>query len=1010
MHYSIIIQGEAPNGSFTWSRGNYRFKNPYITMMKVLFKPDGAAFTNIDTQNIVTNGKNERVVFDKGYYTLAEILAKLNEMTYCGFSITTATTSFGCIHITSDTTLDFRQAPDIREILGITQETLPATQYDAPNIIDITRNRQVIQVYSSIVRTSDLKIANQNNNLLTTMIIDDPQSDYLRKIEDVCVPICNRFDKLYFSFKDLDGNLMKLTGEFEIQLTVDDIAEGNARSEGSLTEGNARSGSHLEKLSQFSLTQVCNTPKTVVKLENPLSFKQCYISAISLYTDFQLYNVPKDQVVVIDGNATDHATVEIPKGTYEIEEVIAMLNTSDALFELIYDGTNAFRVSVNYFYRLDFTRAPIIQKILGFEQSVIQKGTEIVKRYYLSSSANQLVVTTGTTHHTLVIPTGYYTFTEFIEAVRDELTKVVPVVSTQITTQYVAFNTTNTNYYFNRASTDTTINNYGWTPWFKLNPTLKNLCIERPDESMDGTNGYAFLPDSYVFYDHSLRATDLFYLIKPSFTYTMTEDSTVLTSGTVSLTDGDYSINTLATTITSSLNTIYQQAKGISDSQPESIQYTVSGNKIILSSSAPALDLSISAYNYTSLPLSKTTNQIALNNVSAKNVEYGTNVNVVHDITYTHSTDQDLTPKTYTITKGIYNKTELINSIMNNISNNQLFTRTLNGRTIAQCRNNTIPTQYTTCSDPVFPIPNGSWRSFVFKFSQTSSARMPSIATPEEFITAFADGLTIKNFPSNAGAYITTPIYYRIFFADPSKLSSVDTVTDAELKTTPSFIGSTDSHFIYYENSTTKRSSFPIIRYFRAKTIPENTSLVYTNSSGDTKTVTLQAGNLTQEGFIQDMNAKFLASNIPLEWIYTTSGYTIKTDDPFTLTCSLLNDSFFGPSTPVSGSISHIWTIPFNQLIQLDNTEALYSDNPVDITNNLSTLKMYCNIVKSKTKPLLSNIPIEDLYKNYFYKNRLVIPCMEQLDRLEYEFRNEGDEELSFLGNIYVLLTFTIQE
>ena len=1006
MHYSIIIQGEAPNGSFTWSRGNYRFKNPYITMMKVLFTPNGAAFTNIDTQNIVTNSKNERVVFDKGYYTLAEILAMLNEMQWCQFSIVTSGYSFGCIKLNAQYALDLSKAPEIREILGLSRDSSTTSStmaqsaiYDGlhfgTSIIDITRNRQVVQVYSSIVRTSDLKIANQNNNLLTTMMFDDPQSNYLRKIEDVCIPICNRFDKLYFSFKDLDGNLMKLQGQFELQLTVDDVTE------------KSQSESHLEKLSQFSLTQVCNTPKTVVKLENPLSFKQCYISAISLYTDFQLYNVPKDQVIVIDGNATDHATVEIPKGTYEIEEVIAMLNTSDALFELIYDGTNAFRVSVNYFYRLDFTRAPTIQKILGFEQSVIQKGTEIIKRYYLTSSANQLVVTTDTTHYTLVIPTGYYTFADFIEAVRDELTKVIPVVSTQTTTQYVAFNVTNTNCYFDRASADTTINNYGWTPWFKLNPTLKNLCIERPDESMNGTNGYAFLPDSYVFYDQYLRRTDQFYLIKPSFTYTMTEDSTVLTSGTVSLTDGDYSINTLAATITSNLNTIYQQAKGISDSQPESIQYTNNGNQINGATTAPIVDISISAYNYTNLPLTKNTRRIVLGTLHAKDVEYGTNVRLLHDITYTHATADDPTPKTYTITKGEYNKTELINSIMSNISNHQLFTRTVNGRTVVQCRSNNVPTRYTTCSDPVFPIPNGSWRNFTFKFSQASSAKMPSIATPEEFITAFADGLTIEN--TVDGANVKTSIYYRIFFADPSKLSSVDTVTDDELKTTPSFIGSTDSHFIYYNNTTTKRSSFPIKRCFRTKSVIGST-MTYTNSSGDTKTISIHGGNITQEGFIQDMNTKFLANNIPLEWVYTASGYTIKTDDPFTLTCPLLNDSFLGPSTPVSGSISHIWTIPFNQLIQLDNTEALYSENPVDITNNLSTLKLYCNIVKSKTKPLLSNIPIEDLYKNYFYKNRLVIPCMEHLDRLEYEFRNEGDEELSFLGNIYVLLTFTIQE
>ena len=54
---------------------------------------------------------------------------------------------------------------------------LPASFYGS-NVIDITRNRQVIQVYSSLVGLSDLKIANQNNNLLTTMIIDDSKTNY----------------------------------------------------------------------------------------------------------------------------------------------------------------------------------------------------------------------------------------------------------------------------------------------------------------------------------------------------------------------------------------------------------------------------------------------------------------------------------------------------------------------------------------------------------------------------------------------------------------------------------------------------------------------------------------------------------------------------------------------------------------------------------------------------------------------------------------------------------------
>ena len=66
------------------------------------------------------------------------------------------------------------------------------------------------------------------------------------------------------------------------------------------------------------------------------------------------------------------------------------------------------------------------------------------------------------------------------------------------------------------------------------------------------------------------------------------------------------------------------------------------------------------------------------------------------------------------------------------------------------------------------------------------------------------------------------------------------------------------------------------------------------------------------------------------------------------------------------------------------------------------------NIVKSKTTPLLANIPMDSLYKNYFYKNRMLIPCSELLDRIEYELKDENDDPLSFIGNIYLLIGFTV--
>ena len=142
-------------------------------------------------------------------------------MTDTMFSISTKASSYGYFWIQSPHTIDLTNAPDIRDILGLEGRAviLPAFFY-VSNVIDFTRNRQVIQVYSSLVRSSDLKIANQNNNLLPTMIINDPATNYYRSVENICIPMITRFDRLMFLFRDMEGNIMRLNGLFELQLTI----------------------------------------------------------------------------------------------------------------------------------------------------------------------------------------------------------------------------------------------------------------------------------------------------------------------------------------------------------------------------------------------------------------------------------------------------------------------------------------------------------------------------------------------------------------------------------------------------------------------------------------------------------------------------------------------------------------------------------------------------------------------------------------------------------------------
>ena len=154
MHYSLLIQGLPTNYSFEWIN-SYKYRNPYITSMTILFRPNQVMFNNVDSTNVVTNLNDEELTIPPGYYTIGQIIAILNIMIDTTFSISMKASSFGCIYIQSTHTIDFTNAPDIREILGLEGQMviLPVSFYGS-NVIDITRNRQVIQVYSSLVRPS----------------------------------------------------------------------------------------------------------------------------------------------------------------------------------------------------------------------------------------------------------------------------------------------------------------------------------------------------------------------------------------------------------------------------------------------------------------------------------------------------------------------------------------------------------------------------------------------------------------------------------------------------------------------------------------------------------------------------------------------------------------------------------------------------------------------------------------------------------------------------------------
>ena len=110
--------------------------------------------------NVVTNTNYDDRTIPPAYYTIGETIAILNSITDSMFSISHQDFELRFLWIQSPNSIDFTNTPDIREILGLKGRTVILLAFFCgSNVIDITRNRQLIQVYSSLVRSSDLKIA-----------------------------------------------------------------------------------------------------------------------------------------------------------------------------------------------------------------------------------------------------------------------------------------------------------------------------------------------------------------------------------------------------------------------------------------------------------------------------------------------------------------------------------------------------------------------------------------------------------------------------------------------------------------------------------------------------------------------------------------------------------------------------------------------------------------------------------------------------------------------------------
>ena len=166
----------------------------------------------------------------------------------------------------------------------------------------------------------------------------------------------------------------------------------------------------------------------------------------------------------------------------------------------------------------------------------------------------------------------------------------------------------------------------------------------------------------------------------------------------------------------------------------------------------------------------------------------------------------------------------------------------------------------------------------------------------------------------------------------------------------------------------------------------------------------------TQSDIVTAMNENFLDQDIPLQWVERDTGYEMIYAGGYPLSGTFFDINVTGNGVwtkyppIVSTPLKATWVYADNRFVS--NLASKYSEYPIMIDNGYSQIKLYCNIVKSKTQPLLTIIPLQDLYKNYYYRNKMMIPCSDRLDKITYEFRDENDELLNYYGNTYLLISF----
>lgn len=1029
-HYTVSVRSNDLSRGYVIDRRVHRFDQTrpnFITSATISFIPKGnqPILDNVLQDNIIKVNTVPHTI-SKGCYGIADLIAEINDILIDvgSISVVTEGSGFGLakLYIQAYNVIDFSGAQDILDILKLdpVYSTNANKTYIGNAIVDITRNLQNVQIFCSMLQASSCRIANSYNDLLCTVSIESLEQTCTERISKLMIPVYPLVNYVEIVFRNQEGLTLNLNCDFLITLHIssfNDLSSNN--NSNSLT----------------NLCLECRSANNDIELNQTYVLpEKSYISRVSMLFTGAINNISDDQQVCIDGEY-----ITIKKGMYTLESLLSELNTLNAVFTVLTEGKDAFKIQVSNFSYISFLNAQQIKEILGFEYDHISLQSE-GKRYVLNSDANRLVIhrVYQDDNVVLTLDTGVYNFDEFIELIKEKLKQYINLQSVIDKGTYLEF-VSKDKFYFDRANS--TIHNYSWTPWFNFDPTLRNHYMEKPDLNFDRREDNIFMnDDQFIQIDYELGINDVRYFMPTKFKINVNDDTSLSY-----VVEGNYTRKTLADYLCNKVNELYQSL-GYTDNLVRIINndeiVLVEGQKKYFTidsvntsaSYQPTIVKKIADSHYKCSPW------LASDSFSPVD-----KINICNDIHYRFKIDS-YSWQYCVIPKGTYTVDQLLNYtvgymkswVNNNTEYRNIFyylSASSWNRGCRGWRHNGSGIFSFECDYPL--MTNQRYDKTVYSISNHSGDNIEFAVGPfKQDVHAYINNREYSK-PTYTGSiphvysdfnYTRLPVNHS-WLMNRMKEVSMGLITKAVCNESEYKI---PYRFAYKNNQTTiyfcdkdKNIKTPLLM---SKGYIENMpyitnffrNLTYNVYNVYRKVLTIKIEGvehelnpnksfITQYQLIERLNQLLTEQHIPVQWKLGKEGYYLIYDKgAIELSGSLV--TFLGSNLVKTNANKYVLKYVDNCVyFSGDGYSQILSDYLVNLTNNKEVCNIYCSLIKGKLDNLLTSLEITDLTKNYKSISNLQIPINNTFDSIQINLRDANNEYYDFNGVLYLMLALGSQ-